>query len=204
MKKVLLILVASLFCTFGYSQKKKPVAKKGPVAANIVVAKIDNVSAEVAKDNFYLFFTVKTRKDTIRIKNVDPKKLPANGKIIPFTAKGTPLYAVSWTETSVTETKLKKEEAVTTFTDVYDIHSKARILENAQTTTSISEIVYLDAKQTVSETQQKLRKEGFEFSLAPTGDIVLKNKAQENKLTYDAAEKKFVNAAPVKAAAKKK
>lgn len=195
MKKIILI-VAVLISSFGFSQKK-PV-KKAAAPANVVVAKADVVSAEVTKNNFYLFINGKTKKDTMLIKAIDPKKLPADGKIVPFMAKGTQLYALSWTETTLTETKLKKEEAVTTFTEIYDVTSKTKVLENAQTTTKITEIVYLDTKQTVSETQQKLRKEGFEFSLTPTGDVVLKNKAQENKLSYSVADKKFVNAPTVK------
>ncbi len=189
--------IAVLLCTsLGYSQKKTD--KKVGIPNNFVLAKADNLSAEVVKDNFYLFINDKNKKDTILIKPVSVKKLPAQGKIIPFTAKGSKLYAVSWTEVANTETKLKKESAETTFTEIYDVASKTKVLSNEQTTTTISEIVYLDTKQTVSETQQKLRKEGFEFSLTPTGDVVLKNKAQENKLSYNPTDKKFVNAAPLK------
>jgi hypothetical protein len=190
------ILVLSLFASFGYGQKKKPVAK-APVATNTVVAKADNISAEIAKGNFYLFINTNGKKDTVLIKTIDPKKMPAAGKITPFKAKGAQLYALSWTETANTETKLKKESSLTTFTEIYDLPSKTKVLANAQITTTISEIVFLDKNQTVSETQQKLRREGFEFILLPDGDVILKNKAQENKMTYSATEKKYVNA-PVK------
>lgn len=194
MSKILIALTLSLMATAGYSQKKKAAAK-APASVNTVIAKADNLSAEVAKSNFYLF--INGKKDTILIKDIDSKKMPSTGKITPFKAKGTQLYAVSWTETANTETKLKKESALTTFTEIYDVVSKTKVLANAQTTTTISEIVFLDKNQTVSETQQKLRKEGFEFMLLPDGDVVLKNKAQENKMTYSVTDKKYVNV-PVK------
>lgn len=118
--------------------------------------------------------------------------MPSDCKITPFNSKGVKFYAVSWTEKAITETKLKTEEATTTFTEICDFTSKSKVLSNAQTTTKISEIVFLDKNQTVSETREKVRREGFEFSITPDGDVILKNKSQENRLSYNATEKKFV------------
>lgn len=195
MKKVIVLTALSII-GLGFAQKKP--FKKAAAPTNVIVAKADILSAEITKNNFYLFINGKAKKDTMLIKAVDPKTLPAEGKIVPFTAKGIPLYALSWTETKVTETKLKKEEAITTNTEIYEVTSKTKVLENAQTTTKITEQVFLDKNHTVSETQQKLRREGFEFSLTPTGDVVLKNKTQENKMTYNVTDKKFVNVAGAK------
>ncbi len=192
MKKIILSLILILCLTPSYSQKKKPI-KKAPVTTS-VLAKTENLTAEIVKSNFYLFIGAGAKKDTILLKALDVNKMLTDCKITPFTSKGTKLYAVSWMEKTITETKLKKEEALTTFTEVCDIVSKSKVLSNAQTTTKITEIVFLDKNQTVSETREKLRKEGFEFSLTPDGDVVLKNKAQENRMSYSAADKKFVGA----------
>lgn len=190
MKKIILIFTLSLFCTFGYSQKKKAVKK--PASSVSVIAKADNITAELIKNNFYLFANNKAKKDTILLKTFDASKLPLNCTITPFTTKATKFYSVSWTEVNITETKLKTEEATTTYTEICDFASKAKVLSNAQTTTKIKEIHYLDTKQTVSETLEKLRKEGFELTITTEGDVVLKNKTQENKMTYDITAKKYI------------
>lgn len=160
-------------------------------ATTSILAKADNLTAEIVKSNFYLFISG-SKKDTILLKALDVNKMLTDCKITPFTSKGVKLYAVSWTEKAITETKLKKEEALTTFTEVCDIATKSKVLSNAQTTTKITEIVFLDKNQTVSETREKVRKEGFEFTLTPDGDVLLKNKAQENRMSYSATDKKFV------------
>jgi hypothetical protein len=120
--------------------------------------------------------------------------LPKECKILPFLAKNVKLYNISWIENKVTETKLKTEDATTVFTEICDIASKTKLLSNAQTTTKIKEIHFLDAKQTVSETIQKVRNEGSVLSLTKEGDVILKNKTQESRLIYNPTENKFVNA----------
>ena len=192
MKRTIAICIVLICFTSGYGQKKKPV-KKTPTTTSIL-AKTENLTAEIVKSNFYLFIGNATKKDTILIKALDVNKMLTDCKITSFTAKGNKLYVVSWLEKTITETKLKKEEALTTFTEVCDISSKSKVLSNAQTTTKITEIVFLDKNQTVSETREKLRKEGFEFTITAEGDVILKNKAQENRMSYSGTDKKFVSA----------
>ncbi|KAB1157671.1 hypothetical protein [Flavobacterium luteum] len=191
MKKILLFCTLLLLCNFTFSQKSSTFKK---VTSSNALAKIENISAEVVKNNFYLFITNKGgKKDTILLKKFEENKLPLQCKISPFMAKGIKLYSVSWIENKITETKLKTEDATTTLTEICDVTSKTKLLSNTQTVTKIKEIHFLDAKQTVSETIQKVRNEGFALSLTKEGDVILKNKTQENKMTYNPTENKFVN-----------
>ncbi|MGK4568632.1 hypothetical protein [Flavobacterium sp. 3HN19-14] len=191
MRKIILLIAFSLICTAGYSQKKKKGAKKA-AATPTALAKADNLTAELIKNNFYVFVNNKPKKDTLVTKNFEGLKSPSDVKITPFTAKGSPLYAINWTEVTITETKLKTETATVIVTQIWDAASKTKVLDNSQTTTNIKEIVFLNNTQ-ASETREKVRREGFEFTLLPEGDVLLKNKTQENKMIYDATLKKFVN-----------
>lgn len=201
MKKIIHLIVLSLFCNPLFSQMKQSSNK----AFSSVLAKSENVSAEVIKNNFYLLIANKgAKKDTILLKNIEANKLPLACKIISFTAKGVKLYSVTWTENKITESKLKTENATTTFTEICDVVTKTKLVSNAQTITKIKEIHFLDAKQTVSETIQKVRNEGFVLSLTKEGDIILKNKTQENKMTYNPTDAKFVSASSPAKPKKKK
>ncbi|RTY94945.1 hypothetical protein [Flavobacterium sp. GT3R68] len=189
MKNVIFLFALLVLCTNGYSQKKKPAAK----IPTTVIAKANTLSAELSKTSFYLFATNKGKKDTIFVKGVDPKFTPAECKITPFTTKGTPLYLITWTEKNTTKTALKTEDAVSIISEIWEItpEAKSQILANKQTTTKIIEKVYL-GKTDASETQERMRREGFEFTLTKEGDVILKNKTQESKMTYNATTKKYV------------
>ena len=185
MKKTILLLVLSFFCTAIFSQSKK--------ASSSVFAKSDNVSAEMIKNKFYLFIANKgAKKDTILLKSFEVDKLPLECKIEPFTTKRTTLHKITWLEKKTLQSKLKTEAAVTTVSVICEIASKTKVLSNEQTTTKITEIHFLDDKQTVSETIDRIRNEGFECIVNKAGDVVLKNKAKENKMIYVPADKKFV------------
>ncbi|MBC7440004.1 MAG: hypothetical protein H7250_08485, partial [Flavobacterium sp.] len=106
--------------------------------------------------------------------------------------KGKKLFLISWSENAVTTTKLKTEDALMVFSEIVNFETKSKVLSNTQTTVNIREIHFLDAKQTVSETLQKVRREGFVLNLNPDGDVILKNKTQENKLTYNTDKNLFV------------
>lgn len=189
MKKTILLLVMAFFCTTLFSQTNK--AKKS--TASSILAKSENVSAEMIKNKFYLFITNKgAKKDTILLKSFEVDKLPLECKIEPFTTKGTPLHKITWQEKKTAQSKLKTEAAVTTVSVICDVTSKTKVLTNEQTTTKITEIHFLDDKQTVSETIDRIRNEGFECIVNKAGDVVLKNKAKENKMIYVPADKKFV------------
>ena len=189
MEKTILLLVMAFFCTTLFSQTNK--AKKS--TASSILAKSENVSAEMIKNKFYLFITNKgAKKDTILLKSFEVDKLPLECKIEPFTTKGTPLHKITWQEKKTAQSKLKTEAAVTTVSVICDIVSKTKVLTNEQTTTKITEIHFLDDKQTVSETIDRIRNEGFECIVNKAGDVVLKNKGKENKMIYVPADKKFV------------
>ncbi len=191
MKKIILYLLISFFSTSIYSQKKK-VATKKPVS--IVLATAANLSAEIVKDNFYLFVNNGATKDTIVLKTVDVKNLPTDCKITLFTTKQTPLYLVTWNENTTTKTDLKIEDVVSVYSEIFEITSKTLALGNIQKTTNITEKVFLDRLKNASETQQRVRREGYEFALLPDGDVTLKDKTQENKLTYSPVVKKYLEA----------
>ena len=191
MKKILLLFIISSIFNSVYSQKKK----SSQQISSSVLAKSDNLSVEIVKNNLCLLIANKgAKKDTIVLKNKVDNSLPKECKIQSFLAKNVKLYSISWIENKLTETKLKTEDATTVYTELCDIASKTKLLSNAQTTTKIKEIHFLDTKQTVSETIQKVRNEGFVLSLTKEGDVILKNKTQENKLTYNPTENKLVNA----------
>ena len=191
MKKIILLFTFLLFCNTTFSQKSS--SSKKATSSN-AIAKTENISAEMVKNNFYLFITNNgAKKDTILLKSMDVNKLPLQCKISPFMAKGTKLYSISWTENKITETKLKTEDATTTFTEICNVTSKTKLVSNTQTSTKIKEIHFLDANKTASETIQKVRNEGLVLSITVEGDVILKNKTQENKMTYNPTENKFVN-----------
>jgi hypothetical protein len=190
MKKTILLLVLSFFCTAVFSQNNRASKK---TTSSSVFAKSDNVSAEMIKNKFYLFITNKgAKKDTILLKSFEVDKLPSECKIEAFTTKGTTLHKITWLEKKTLQTKLKTEAAVTTVSVICDIASKTKVLTNEQTTTKITEIHFLDDKQTVSETIDRIRNEGFECIVNKQGDVILKNKAKENKMIYNPLDKKFV------------
>ena len=194
-----LFVISSIFNTV-YSQKKKPTQQ----ISSSVLAKSDNLSVEIVKNNLCLLILNKeAKKDTIVLKNSIENSLPKECKILPFLAKNVKLYSISWIENKVTETKLKTEDATTVFTEICDIATKTKLLSNAQTTTKIKEIHFLDAKQTVSETIQKVRNEGSVLSLTKEGDVILKNKTQESRMIYNPTNNTFVNAS-ISATKKKK
>lgn len=210
MKKTTFLLLLLLTAAFSYGQKKGSKKKAAAKPASAALAKADNLTAEVVKGNFYLFINNKAKKDTIGIKTVDEKNSPKNCTLKGFTAKGTPLYLLTWTEEITTKTELKTEVRTILFSEVYDTASKTKLFSNQQTTTNITEKVFLDRLKNASETQEKVRREGFEFVLTPEGDIVQKNKTQQNTFAFNATDKKYVEgkttslAAPTASPAKKK
>jgi hypothetical protein len=204
MKKVILLVAFVLIGATTYSQKKK--ATK--VAATSALAKVNNLSVELIKNNLYLFVANKgAKKDTILLKTYEVKGNPTDCKIIPFTAKGTSLHLISWSENTVSETKDKTEDKTQLYSEIWNTATKTKPLANIQTTTKIKEIQYLDKLKNASQTSEKIRNEGFAFTLTKEGDVKLKNKTQENTLSYNATSNVYQNLkdiAPAPAAQKKK
>lgn len=190
-----------------YGQKKKTVAKGSKAE---VIGKSGTITAELfrKKDAYRLYLLLpaaKNKKDTVSIKTAayDPKgtpstinnNIPTNCVITPFTTKGASLYSVSWTEKNLSEIPDKKEDATRTVTEIWNLNTKTQLYSNTQTATKITEILWLDKGKNASQTSEKMRNEGFAMTLSPEGDIILKNRTQENRLSYDATETKYV---PVK------
>ena len=205
MKKIALFTLLLCFGSI-YSQKKK---KAEAVVPNVVIAKSGNASAEMAKNNFYLFVTNGAKKDTLVLKKYDTKGTPLECKINSFTTKGTPMHLVSWTEKSVSETKLKKEETTITESQIWNPATKTLLIGNTQTATKIKEIVFLDKLKNASETQERMRNGGYVFTFLPEGDFFLKDKSSETRYSYNATSLKYEVAkpnasAPVKPAKKKR
>ncbi len=193
MKKTTLLLLLICFATASYSQKKKTKKTSKPASTAIILAKTDNLSAEIVKNNLYLFINKGNKKDTINIKPVGANQ-PTDCKITPFFTKNTNLCVVSWTEKVLAQTSTKTEDKTLTISEIYEILTKTKVFTNTQTSTLITEQVFLDKNKTASQTQQKQRNEGYTFMLNKDGDITLYTKKQENKMTFDPVKKEYTEA----------
>jgi hypothetical protein len=183
MKKIFLFSVFALLALPMTAQKKKPATAKSTTA----LAKAENVSVEFIKNELYLFVNNKGKKDTIKLKSYTESTKPATASITAFTAKGVKLHCISWTENSVTQTPERTEDKTTTYTEIYNLINKGKAFSNAQTTTKIKEIQYLDKLKNASQTVEKNRSEGLAFTLNPNGDVSLKNKKEDRTLIYNAS-----------------
>ena len=195
MKNFLLLLLA-VFGLSAQAQKKKPAMKKPAVTAfkKSVLAKADNLTAELLdKKDAHLFFVL-AGKDTLFSKSVLKKDgTPADVKITGFTSGGTKLYFIAWQQKKkIGDAKTKLEDITESRTEVWDVAAKKMVFENTYTVNNITEIVWLDPNKTASKTEEKIRRGGMECTLSAQGDIVLKNKSQESKLAFDAKQQKFV------------
>lgn len=192
-----------LIATSAFAQKKKPA--KNTKVDKTVVGQSQNMTAELLKGKdayrLYLLNGIGKKADTVSLERYafDPKapadtkikNLPENLTITPFTAKGTKLYNITWLEKSLTEVPDKKEDATRTVTQIWNLQSKAMLHSNIQTATKITEILYLDKGKNASQTSEKMRNEGFALTVSPEGDLVMKNRTQENRMSFDTATGKF-------------
>ena len=190
MKKYLLIVTILFVATSTFGQKKK--ASK--TAASSALAKVNNLSLELIQNNLYLFIENKgAKKDTILLKKYEVKGNPTDCKIKAFTTKGKPLHLISWAETNITESKEKTENKTMQYNEIWNVKTKTKAFSNLQTTTKIKEIQYLDKLKNASQTVDKIRNEGLAFTLTKEGDVNLKNKTQENNLSYNASSNVYQN-----------
>lgn len=191
MKKIVLFVCVALLGVTGYSQKKKSGAKK-PVASTSVFPKLDNLATEVKNGNFQLSISEKGKtNDALVVKAVDAAFKPTDCKLSSFTANGVKLYLLTWTEISKTVTGKKTEDKTTVYNIIYELGAKKQVFSNYQTTNHITEQVSLGGTA-ATETQEKIRREGFEFTLNADGSVTQKNKTQQNNLVYDAGKAEFV------------
>ncbi|MBF02533.1 MAG: hypothetical protein CMP76_04470 [Flavobacterium sp.] len=193
MKQLFLIclLVAS---TLTFSQKKKATSKKTPTKT--VLAKVDNLTAEIItvnkKKQLVLFVVNEGVQDTLRLKIIENTNYtPLNFKITPFSTSNVKLYHIHWEEKNAISTKLKKEDQDIVESQIWNVAKKELLIGNVQKSSHIVETVFLDKNKTASETQERNRKEGFEFILLPNGDLILKNKTQQNTYAYNVASDKY-------------
>lgn len=198
MKKYLFIIVAVFAVTGTFGQKKKSSPSKKP-AAPAALAKLNNLSVELIKNNLYLFVDNKgVKKDTMLLKTYTGAANPKDCKIAAFSAKGTALHVVTWSEITLTETKERTENRVEVYSEIWNVATKTKPLANMQATTHIKEIQWLDKGKNASQTVEKKRNEGYEFILTKEGDVTLKNKQGETKMIYNPSSNVFQNAKDLK------
>lgn len=191
MKKIFLFVCIGLLSLNGFSQKKKAAAKK-PATTTTAFPKLDNLTAEVKNGNFQISISEKGKtNDMLIVKAVDDSFKPKDCKLSSFTANGTKLYLLTWTEINVVTSDVKTEERTTIYSVIYEIPSKKQVFSNSQLTNHITEKVFLDKLKTASETQEKIRREGFEFILNPDGTVTQKGKNQQVTLSFNKEKMEF-------------
>ena len=194
MKKILFTLIL-LITTVSLAQKAKT-----PIAATSnTLATFENLKAEIVteggKQKLAIVLENNGKKETIILKEIttkDKAQQPTNFKIKVFTIADIKLYHFSYTENIKTETKLKKENAVITSNEIWELSTtKLKILGNIQTISQIKEIQFLDKNKTASQTVDKTRKEGFEFTLTKDFEVHLSTKTQTNKYKFNTTTRRF-------------
>jgi hypothetical protein len=195
MKNLLFIFLLLVITNFSFAQKAKT-----PVAATSnALATFENLKAEIitegGKQKLAILIDNAGKKETIILKEISTKdkaQQPTNFKIKSFTITNTKLYHFSYTENILTETKLKKENAIITSNEIWDLSTtKLKILGNIQTISQIKEIQFLDKNKTASQTVDKTRKEGFEFTLTKDFEVHLSTKTQTNKYKFNTTTRRF-------------
>lgn len=208
MKKLFLFLILSI-STIGIAQKGKTKAKAA-ASKNVVLTKVDNISAEVISDKsgkrVVLFVKNEDKVDTLEVKKLEKTDFKPTGFVVKsFSTQGKKFYHVNWQEEIKIDTKLKKENGNVTEDQLWDIESKTLLLGNTQKSSHIKETVFLDANKTASHDVEKNRSEGFEFTLNPDGSFNLKTKTQNSTYIYNIASSKYeIKGAPKTSGTKKK
>ena len=208
MKKLFLLLIL-LVSTIGFAQKGK--TKTKPAAAkNVVLTKVDNISAEVISEKsgkrVVLFVKNEDKVDTLEVKKLEKTDFKPTGFVVKsFSTQGKKFYHVNWKEGIKIDTKLKKENGVVTEDQLWDTETKTLLLGNTQKSSHIKETVFLDANKTASHDVEKNRNEGFEFMLNADGSFNLKTKTQNSTYVYNTATSKYeIKGTPKTSGTKKK
>ena len=190
MKNLLIALLLALIPTAIFAQKAKN--KIGSSSITSTLATFENLKAEIiteeGKQKLVIIIDNAGKKENVILKELitkDKTQFPMNVKINSFTVSGVKLYHFSYTENIKTETKLKKEDALVTTNEIWDFSStKVKILGNIQTVSNIKEIKQL-GKSAATETVEKTRREGFEFTLTKDYEVHLSTKNQLNKYKFN-------------------
>jgi len=190
MKKIFLLVCFGLFTFNGFAQKKKAVSKK-PATTASALPKLDNLQVEIKNGKFQVSVSEKGKtNDMLIVKDVDATFSPKDCKLKSFTANGVMLYLLTWTEINSIKTGDKIENKTTIYNVIYEIASKKQVYSNYQLTNHITEKVFLGGTG-ASETQEKIRREGFEFILNPDGSVTQKSKSQQTTFVYDKDKMEF-------------
>lgn len=189
MKKMFLFLCVGLLTLNGFSQKKASAKKSATTSA--ALPKLDNLQVEIKNGKFQVTVSEKGKtNDMLVVKDVDASFTPKDCKLKSFTASGVKLYLLTWTELNTIATGKKTEEKTFIYNVIYEIASKKQVYSNYQLTNHITEVVSLGGTA-ATETQEKMRREGFEFVLNPDGSVTQKNKTQQTTYVYDVAKMEF-------------
>ncbi|BCY29042.1 hypothetical protein [Flavobacterium okayamense] len=180
MKKIILIAFIALFAFTGSAQKTK----------KVTLGKVDNLTAEVVPNGKgkKLLLQVKngSEVETLDVKSVADNNLnPKEFIMKSFSVNEAKFYVLTWKEQITTQTKLKKEVADITESQIWNIETSTLLLGNTQKSIYIKETQFLDKNKTASHEVEKKRNEGFEFILNNDGSVVLKTKTQENHYKFN-------------------
>ena len=189
MKNIFLFLCVGLLTLNGFSQKKISSAKT--LSSASALPKVDNLQVEIKNGKFQVSISEKGKtNDFLIIKDVDAAFTPKDCKLSSFSASGVKLYLLTWTELSMTKSTNKTEEKTTIYSVIYEVTTKKQVYSNCQLTNHITEKVSLGGTGAF-ETQEKIRKEGFEFTLNSDGSVTQKNKTQQTTFVYDKVKIEF-------------
>jgi hypothetical protein len=188
MKKFLsLFLISILFSCATFAQKTKTSSKVSSLAA------LDNLVVDTKDNMVVVMIKAKPNQESLTLSDQKIANSPQEVTIKSFTSDNTKLYLINWSETTTNKTELRLEDIKTIYSKIINPETKSILFSNYQKTNNITEKVFLDKLKNASETQQKIRREGFEFILNSDGSITQKNKTQENKWFYSAKQSKYVD-----------
>lgn len=192
MKNLVIALLIALVSTTTFAQKGKTATSSSSLAS------FENLKAEIisegGKQKLAIIIDNAGKKENVILKELttkDKAQQPTNFKISSFTVSGVKLYHFTYTENIKTETKLKIENALVTTNEIWDFSStKVKILGNIQTVSNIKEIKQL-GKSAATETVEKTRREGFEFTLTKDYEVHLSTKNQLNKYKFNPQTRRY-------------
>ncbi len=186
MKKIFLVAFISLLALNTQAQKTK----------KVTLGKVDNLSAEVVPNGKGKKLLLQVKNDsgveTLEVKSVADNNLnPKEFTMKSFSVNEAKFYVLTWKEQITTQTKLKKEVADITESQIWNIETKTLLLGNTQKSIYIKETQFLDKNKSASHEVEKKRNEGFEFVLNTDGSVVLKTKTQENHYKFNSDSGKY-------------
>lgn len=189
MKKILFLLFFATLSFTVFGQKKKPTVK---VVATASLPKLDNLQVEIKNRNFQIAIAEKGKtNESIVVKAVDAAFKPIDCKLSSLVASGVKLYLLTWKEVTTLKTGSKTEDKTTVYHIIYELISKKQVYSNYQLTNHITEKVSLGGTA-ATETQEKIRREGFEFVLNPDGSVTQKGKNQQTTFVYNKDKMEFI------------